>query len=105
VITAVLEAAVAVLEAQERKGLSRYGTTLEDANLPALEILTHAREEAADSLMYLTACLSAVQVLEEENARLRARVGHLEHAIKSVLNNWSCGHEALRGAIETEGQK
>ena len=49
------QAAAAVLAAQEAKGLSKYGTTLDDAGLSEIEIAEHAQQEAADLLMYLTA--------------------------------------------------
>ncbi len=57
------KSAAAVLAAQEAKGLSKYGTTLDDAGLTLLEKMEHFQQEAADALMYAT---SVVEGLKKE---------------------------------------
>ncbi|MBB6053317.1 putative nucleic acid-binding protein [Armatimonas rosea] len=59
------QAAAAVLAAQEAKGLSKYGTTLDTAGLSLLEIAEHYQQEAADALMYATAM---VELMKKEAA-------------------------------------
>lgn len=59
------QSAAAVLAAQEAKGLVKYGTTLDTANLSALDLARHYQEEAADALMYATAL---VKKLEEPSS-------------------------------------
>lgn len=51
-------AAVGTLRQQEAKGRGKYGTDLDGAGLTAAQLLTHAAEESADLLMYLTALKS-----------------------------------------------
>ena len=90
-----LRTAVGTLRAQEAKGRGKYGTDLDGAGLDALQLLTHATEEAADLLMYLTALGDRAAVLEaserewyvrwkaaaeaiDERDTLTARVAELE---------------------------
>lgn len=61
-----LRAALGTLRQQEAKGRAKYGTDLDTANLTAAQLLTHAAEEAADLLMYLTALRETVAELEAE---------------------------------------
>lgn len=61
-----LARAHATLRQQEAKGRGKYGADLDGAGLSALQLLTHATEEAADQLMYLTALQKAVAELEAE---------------------------------------
>ena len=62
-----LRAAVGTLRQQEAKGRGKYGSDLDGANLTAAQLLTHAAEEAADLLMYLTA-LQAHATLDQQIA-------------------------------------
>lgn len=58
-----LRAALGTLRQQEAKGRGKYGTDLDGAGLTAAQLLTHATEEAADLLMYLTALKAQVATL------------------------------------------
>ncbi len=42
-----------IIDDQQAKGLQKYGTTVEDANLPTLQWIRHAQEELVDCLIYL----------------------------------------------------
>lgn len=42
-----------VLRRQFLKGQDKYGTTLEDANLPEDALITHLEEELVDAWVYL----------------------------------------------------
>lgn len=68
-----LRAVVGTLRAQEAKGRSKYGADLDGAGLDALQLLTHATEEAADLLMYLTALGDRAAVLEASEREWYAR--------------------------------
>ena len=68
-----LRTAVGTLRAQEAKGRGKYGTDLDGAGLDALQLLTHATEEAADLLMYLTALGDRAAVLEASEREWYAR--------------------------------
>lgn len=41
-----------LIEHQETKGLAKYGTTVDDNNLDAIEWLNHFQEELVDALFY-----------------------------------------------------
>ena len=45
-------------------GVEKYGHTLSDANLSPVELVQHAREEAADLLVYLTALQASMAKTE-----------------------------------------
>lgn len=45
--------ATRVMVSQRNKGINKYGVTIEDAGLNAVQLLQHAREEAADLSVYL----------------------------------------------------
>lgn len=93
-----LRTAVGTMRAQEAKGRSKYGADLDGAGLDALQLLTHATEEAADLLMYLTALQKAVAELRTsarceyerfkdsvgQVAPLRARVAELEAEVSAT---------------------
>lgn len=72
------------VERQRKKGLAKYGVSVEEANLTASQWLQHAWEEHADQTIYLSLAMSLVQRLEEENRDMRARVADLERRIRSV---------------------
>ena len=72
-----LQAAVAVLRKQEAKGRAKYGADL-DSFGSVVGMASHAKEEAADTLMYLVTLERLVAKLEAENAALKARVARLE---------------------------
>ena len=42
-----------IFDKQHKKGLHKYGTTVDDAKLTPAEWITHAQEEAADMMVYL----------------------------------------------------
>lgn len=42
-----------IIDDQKAKGLEKYGTTVEDANLNTLDWIRHAQEELVDCLVYL----------------------------------------------------
>ena len=42
-----------ILHRQFLKGQDKYGTTLEEANLPVDEVITHLEEELVDAWVYL----------------------------------------------------
>ena len=42
-----------IIDDQQAKGLQKYGTTVEDADLPTVEWIRHAQEELVDCLIYL----------------------------------------------------
>lgn len=44
---------VEVQKTQRQKGLKKYETSLEDANLTTLELLNHAEEEIVDAWNYI----------------------------------------------------
>lgn len=44
---------IEALETQERKGLEKYGKTVDDATLPIVGWTQHLREELVDALFYL----------------------------------------------------
>lgn len=50
-----LDEAKAALDRQTEKGLRKYGAILDDQDLTPLDLVQHAIEEAADSLLYLVA--------------------------------------------------
>jgi hypothetical protein len=49
----VQDRVIAIIQAQQEKGLSKYGVTVDDANLPTAEWIRHAQEELVDCLVYL----------------------------------------------------
>lgn len=44
---------IAIIEAQQDKGLRKYGKTVDDAELSTVQWIQHAQEELADCLVYL----------------------------------------------------
>lgn len=44
---------IEALEIQEKKGVKKYGKTVDDATLPIVEWTQHLREELIDALFYL----------------------------------------------------
>jgi len=69
-----LQAALSVLRKQEAKGERTYGRTLDHFAGSSVEMACHAKEEAADTLMYLVTLERLVAKLEAENAELRAKL-------------------------------
>lgn len=53
----ILDEVIKDLHRQEMKGLGKYGTTLDTANLTELDLLNHALQEALDLSMYLKALI------------------------------------------------
>lgn len=64
-LRAALVVVEGILRAQEAKGREKYRTDLDGAGLSAAQLLTHATEEAADLLMYLTALKAHIGVDQE----------------------------------------
>lgn len=44
---------IAIIQKQQAKGLTKYGVTVDDADLPTLQWIQHAQEELVDCLVYL----------------------------------------------------
>lgn len=61
ILSPTIANALAVMLAQREKGIAKYGKSLEDANLSPAELLNHAREEAADLSVYLSALDKALK--------------------------------------------
>jgi hypothetical protein len=49
----IQERVKAIIDAQQAKGLAKYGTTVDDAKLSVTEWIRHAQEEVVDLLIYL----------------------------------------------------
>lgn len=56
----ILQSVYDDLKKQEAKGLSKYATTLDNANLTLKEVLQHAYEETLDQLMYLKSAINKI---------------------------------------------
>lgn len=52
---------IAIIQAQQAKGLSKYGVTVDDAQLPTVEWIRHAQEELVDCLVYLEKLKERIQ--------------------------------------------
>lgn len=64
-------------------GREKYGHTLSDAALSPAELVQHAREEAADLLVYLTALQASMAKTEPE------RSGHYECLSDKPSGTWA----------------
>ena len=53
-----VKAVISKIEARSEAGLKKYGTTLEREDLPELDWLIHAQEEATDLALYLQTLIS-----------------------------------------------
>lgn len=49
----VQERVIAIIQAQQEKGLRKYGKTVDDAELSTAQWIQHAQEELVDCLVYL----------------------------------------------------
>lgn len=65
-----------ILDDQERKGIAKYGTTLQTNN--GRDALLDASQECVDLFQYIVQARLEHHGLIEENARLRARITELE---------------------------
>ena len=64
-----------ILDAQERKGIAKYSTTLQTDN--GRDALMDASQECVDLFQYIVQARLERQSLEDENARLRAELAEL----------------------------
>ena len=62
----VLSEVLDVLLVQTKKGLDKYGTTVQYQNLSVRDWIGHAKQETADKLVYLTCIEKSIQLLESK---------------------------------------
>lgn len=79
-----IAASIDVMLAQRMKGINQYGVSIEDAGLAAGELLAHAREEAADTAVYLSQLAVALRedqrrVYRETVALFQAHMAAVKH--------------------------
>jgi hypothetical protein len=79
-----IAASIDVMLAQRMKGINKYGVSIEDAGLAAGELLAHAREEAADTSVYLAQLAVAMRedqqrVWRESVALFNAHMAAVTH--------------------------
>lgn len=49
----VQERVIAIVKAQQDKGLRKYGRSVDDAELSVIDWINHTQEELADAMIYL----------------------------------------------------
>ena len=68
-----------ILDAQERKGIETYGTTLQTFN--GRDALLDAMQEIVDSFQYVVQAQIEIDALTAENVRLRAKNAELRRQL------------------------
>lgn len=80
---------------QRVKGVGKYGTTIEDADLSAIDLANHAQQEAADGLVYTSMLGEAIE------RDIAAAVAAMQAEVLAVAQDESKSDE-MRLAIITE---
>ena len=87
-------------ELQQRRvmGLSKYGTTLEDAGLSRRALLQHAKEEALDLAEYLQTCID----IEDADKSKNPDWPKSNDRIDNIATN---GNDGLHYEFSTDGKR
>ena len=59
-----------IIDAQQDKGLSKYGVYVDDADLTAEEWIEHAQEEQADMMVYLECLKRKMNIILSQQEKI-----------------------------------
>ena len=74
-----------IIDDQQQKGISKYGISVDDANLTADKWIIHAQEELADCMVYLESLKRRLSVGRIEVNVLKEAVELIKDARNSTL--------------------